>query len=215
MSEHAIYVLGVGGHGHVVLDALRSSGLCAAGIIDPALIGTSVSGVPVLGGDEVLASLDHHVSRLVLGVGANPDTTRRTLLFRNAKQSGWNFTMVSHPSALLGENCDLGEGCQRMAGSIVQPRVRLGVNVVVNTGSVIDHDCVIGDHSFISPGVTMCGNVTLGAESFIGAGSVIVPGVTIGRGVVVGAGAVVLNDIESGEVAVGNPARTRKRRSHV
>ena len=46
----------------------------------------------------------------------------------------------------------------------------------------------------------------------LGAGAVIAPGITIGRGALIGAGAVVLHDVGVGEVAIGNPARMKKKR---
>lgn len=70
-------------------------------------------------------------------------------------------------------------GVQLMAMTWTGPDVRLGDNVLVNTGAQIDHDCNIGAHSIISPAAVLCGNVTIGEYSFIGAGAIIVQGVTL------------------------------------
>jgi UDP-perosamine 4-acetyltransferase len=213
MSERRIYLLGAGGHGRVVLDMLASAGLQLAGIIDPALPpGASFGGASVLGGDEALATLDQ-TATLALGVGANPHTVRRAALFKAAVAQGWRFPPLAHASAVLGSNCEVGEGCQRMAGSIVQCGTRIGVNVVINTRASVDHDCWIGDDVFISPGVTICGGVSIGEGAFVGAGAVIVPGVTIGAGAVIGAGVLVRRNVEEKQVAVG--ARADKRADHV
>ena len=56
---------------------------------------------------------------------------------------------------------------------------------------------------------TKIGKVTIGNRVFIGYGSIILPGVTIGDDVVIGAGSVITHDIESGKVAIGNPAEVK------
>lgn len=52
--------------------------------------------------------------------------------------------------------------------------------------------------------------VTICDDVWIGGNVTILPGVTIGKGAVIGAGAVVTNDIPSGCVAVGAPAKVVK-----
>jgi UDP-perosamine 4-acetyltransferase len=79
--------------------------------------------------------------------------------------------------------------------------------VVVNTGSIIEHDCVIGDHAFISPGVRMGGAVEVGEGAHIGIGATLIQNIRVGKNAVIGAGAVVLEDVPAGTVVVGVPAR--------
>ena len=82
---------------------------------------------------------------------------------------------------------------------------------------------VIGDDVTLAPGVqifahdastkrhlgmTRIGKVAIGDRVFVGASAIILPGVTIGSDVIIGAGSIVTEDIPSGVVAVGNPART-------
>ena len=56
-------------------------------------------------------------------------------------------------------------------------------------------------------GLTRLGKVAIGDRVFAGASAIILPGVTIGSDVIIGAGSIVVEDIPSGVVAVGNPAR--------
>nr|WP_246385809.1 DapH/DapD/GlmU-related protein [Novosphingobium hassiacum] len=49
--------------------------------------------------------------------------------------------------------------------------------------------------------------VHIGRNSFIGAGAVVLPGVTVGEGSIVAAGSVVFEDVASGTIVGGNPAR--------
>lgn len=90
-----------------------------------------------------------------------------------------------------------GRGVQFMANVHVGPNCAIGDNVLLNTGSQIDHDCIIGNHSIVSPGAILCGGVELGESCFIGAGSIIVEGVELENGTFVSAGSLVVkqNDI--------------------
>jgi UDP-perosamine 4-acetyltransferase len=215
-NKPVIYLLGAGGHGKVVADALAGMGTPVTAILDHGLSpGAVACGATVLGDDDALARLDPATALLALGVGANPSTSRRAAIFNDAKSQGWNFISVKHKSVISSDTCVVAEGCQLMAGVILQSGVRLGINTVINTGARIDHDCAIGAHAFISPGVTLCGDVQVGDEVFIGAGAVVAPGIKIGSGAVIGAGAIVLRDIADGNFAAGNPATIKKRAIHV
>ena len=207
MSRGGTYLVGCGGHGRVVLDALLARGVTPAGILDRALAaGTEVFGVPVLGGDEWLARLgDGDVC--IVGVGANPSTDVRRRVHERVVAAGRALASVVHPAAHVGRDCSLGAGSQVLAGATLQCGVRLGDGAVVNTRASLDHDVAVGAHAFVSPGATVCGDVRVGDGAFVGAGAVVVPGVTIGADAIVGAGAVVTRDVAPGTTVVGNPAR--------
>lgn len=202
-----VFLLGGGGHGRVVLDALLSSGVNVDGVLDPDLkVGDQVFGVPVMGDDNFLDQVAPTDVLPVNGLGANPWVRTRKRLFEDLKTRGFSFNTVRHPSAVIGRECVLGEGSQIMAGAVLQNRVRIGDNAVINTRASVDHDCVIGAHTFVAPGVVLSGDVLIGESAFIGAGAVVLPGIEIGANVVIGAGAVVTKRIPDGWIVAGTPA---------
>lgn len=204
-GEH-LFLVGCGGHGRVVLDAALASGLDVTGIVDSGLkIGEQVFGVPVLGGDEILAAPSMDGARWLNGIGANPDLRRRREIFETMSPR-FVSQRVQHPSVVAGRMAAMGDGVQLMAGVVLQNGTSLGDNSVVNTGARLDHDCNIGRNCFVAPGATLCGDVTLADRVFIGAAAVILPGVKIGQDAVVGAGSVVTADVPTRAVVVGNPA---------
>mgnify|MGYP003705889655 CR=1 FL=1 len=212
MNKGRIMLLAGGGHGAVVLDALLSSGTHVAGIIDPGMrVGSTLFDVPFLGGDDLLEQENPDDVLLVNGIGANPFKSLRSQFFSTWKQLGFNFLSVKHPSAVVGRETVLSEGSQVMAGSVLQCRVGIADNAVINTRASVDHDCKIGAHAFIGSGVTLCGDVCIGDNAFIGAGAIVLPGVTVGSNAVVGAGAVVIRDVHCGELVAGNPAIQKTR----
>jgi UDP-perosamine 4-acetyltransferase len=202
-----VYLLGGGGHGRVVLDALLSSGVAVAGVLDPKLdVGAQVLGVPVRGGDDFLDRVAAADASLANGLGANPRVHNRKRMFEELKSRGFRFTAVRHPSAWIGRECLLAESSQVMAGAVLQNRVQAGINCVINTRASVDHDCVIGAHAFVAPGAVLCGDVLVGDSAFVGAGAVVLPGIALGANVVVGAGAVVTKNVPEGWSVAGNPA---------
>ncbi len=209
-----VVLLGAGGHGKVLLALLHALGREIRGVCDPQLAGKveSWNGVPVLGGDEVLDSLDPHDVGLVNGIGQVVGSSRRAQVFASLKARGFGFPVLVHPSAWVAPDVNLGEGVQVMAGAIVQPGVTIEANSVVNSRASIDHDCIIGPDVHVAPGAVLCGGVRLAAGVFVGAGATIVQGLSIGEKAVVGAGATVVRDLSGGDLIIGSPARIQPSR---
>ena len=195
-----IIVIGGGGHGRVVIDALLRGGAMLRGVIDPdCRVAAQLPGsVPWLGGDDVLASYPPAHYRLANGIGGIGEPQRRRA-FETFRQAGYAFAAVQHPSAIIASSSVvLGEGCQIMAGAVVQSGALIGTDAIVNTRAAVDHDCVVGDHSHVAPGVVLCGGVVVGDDTHVGAGAVVIQGIRIGRGCIIGANATVLRDVPDG-----------------
>lgn len=201
-------LLGGGGHGRVLVDALRACRSPIDGVLDERVAtDIRVQGVPRLGNDDWLLSQSADAVILINGVGANPFIGPRQGLFDRWRSAGYSFLRVIHPSAMVSPDCSLGEGLQALALSVIQPGAVIGDNVVLNTGAVIEHDVRVDSHAFIGPGVIVCGDAQIGRGAFVGAGAVILPGVKIGNNVIVAAGATVIEPVPDGAVVLGNPAR--------
>jgi len=202
-----LVILGGGGHARVVVDALRRRGEEISGIADPALLGTSVETLPVLGDDEWVSSLDPTEVVLVNGIGSVARPLRRRAVFERFAGMGFRFGAVVHPAATVAADTRLAAGTQVLAGAILQPGVTIGANAIVNAGAIVEHDATIHDHVHVAPGSTLCGNVSVGEGSFVGAGATVIQGRRIGACCLVAAGALVLADVPSGMAAIGHPAR--------
>ena len=81
--------------------------------------------------------------------------------------------------------------------------------VIINTASVVEHDCIIPDGVHVAPGAVLCGGVKVNNNTLIGANSVINQNITIGENVIIGSGSVVINDIPNGLKVAGNPVKIR------
>ena len=204
-----VLILGAGGHAKVLIEALLATSAVIAGIVDadPEVVGTTILGISVIGGDELVREFPQTEILLVNGIGSVGLPVRRQRLFESFKALGYSFATVIHSSAVVASDVEVEEGAQIMAGVVIQPGTRIGSNVVVNTRASVDHDCVIGDHSHIAPGVTLSGGVIVGDMCHIGTGATVIQGVHIGSGSVIGAGALVLKDVPKSVTVVGVPAQ--------
>jgi UDP-perosamine 4-acetyltransferase len=204
-----VIVVGGGGHGRVIVDALLAAGTSVAGVVDPdpAIAARLPGGVPYLGGDDVLVNVAPASVFLALGVGATGIPHQRRRIFERCRKQGFRFATVVHPSAILAAGVELGEGAQVLAGAVLQTGCRLGANALVNTRALVEHDAVVEDHACVSPGALLAGGVRIEAAAFVGLGAVILQNLRVGPEAMVAAGAVVTAGVPPGARMAGVPAR--------
>lgn len=203
-----VVVIGAGGHGRVVLDLLLTSGQHrVVGILDadPALAGTRIYGIEVLGPVNLLPKLRQQ--RLRGAVVAIGDNRVRRKYRTEIDAAGLDAINAVHPSACLSPRAILGRNIVVCAGAIVCTDVTIGDSVILNTGCRIDHECTIREGAHIAPGAILAGRVDVGLDAFIGLGSRVIQCRSVGANAVVGAGAVVIRDVPAGARVVGVPAR--------
>jgi sugar O-acyltransferase (sialic acid O-acetyltransferase NeuD family) len=136
----------------------------------------------------------------------NPHGRVRVRFHERLLEEGLQAVTLAHPSAQIAPNASIGDGCQLMAGAIVNPEARLGRQCIINTKASVDHECILEDGVELAPGATLCGIVHLGTNAWVGAGATVLPRISIGDDAVVGAGAVVIGDVPAGLTVVGVPA---------
>ncbi len=210
MKEHGgILILGAGGHGRVLAEALVGSGHAVAGFLDddPAKRGLRLLGLEVLGGLDLLDRLDPARTMLVNGLGSVRDMEPRRRMFETLKARGFRFQTVTHASAVVAGDATVGEGAQILSGAVVVTGAQIGENAILNTRASVDHDCRIGAHAHLAPGVTLSGGVRVGEATHVGTGATVVQGIFIGAGCLVAAGAVVVRNVPDGARVQGVPGK--------
>ena len=198
-----IAVIGAGGHGKVVLDAILSAGThVVAGIVDdnPELVGGRLFDVPIVGSIDDLSDVDGYI----VAIGNNRVRREKYGLLLKA---GYTPVTIIHPSAVISSSACIGKGAAVLANAVINPDACIEDNVVLYTSCTIDHECIISDHSYVSPGCNICGRVNIGTGAMLGAGAVVLPGLSIGEWSTVGAGAVVTDHVPDEVIVVGVPAR--------
>jgi UDP-perosamine 4-acetyltransferase len=205
--EAGVLVVGGGGHALVSIEVLRAAGYDVAGCVTRD--GTSsaaldVLGVEVLGTDADLSTLARRFPCAFVAIGDNHDRQRCT---EAVLVAGGTLARAVSTSATVSATASLGAGVLVMPGAVVNAFASLERGAIVNTKASVDHGCRVGAFAHVAPGVSLAGDVTVGEGALVGIGASVVPGRTIGAWATVGAGSVVIQDVPSGEVVAGVPAR--------
>ncbi|MFJ3905508.1 acetyltransferase [Streptomyces sp. NPDC090025] len=202
-----LVIVGAGGFARETAQAARAAGLPLAGHLDddPALHGTEVDGVPVLGGTGLVHELPD--AAFVVCVGSPRDYASRARLVARLALPDERYTTVVHPTAVVSATSVLGPGTVLLAGTVLTAAVRVGRHVAVMPHSVLTHDDELGDFVTVASGVRLGGTARIGTGAYLGAGALVREGTSVGAWSLVGMGSVVLTDVPPGEVWAGSPAR--------
>ena len=123
---------------------------------------------------------------------------------------GLTFHKLIHPTAYVSPLAHLSQGCFIGANSVIAPGARLAEHVFINRSVTVGHDTQLGPFTRVQPGSNLGGLSRIGRGVTIGLGATLVERLVIGDGAIIGAGAVVLDDVASGTLVVGIPAKVKR-----
>jgi UDP-perosamine 4-acetyltransferase len=195
-----ILVVGAGGHGKVVADAVRAGEVFQVAAYADELAtqrdGDLYLGARVLAGDDALARARE------LGIGyaiaAFADCKARVGCCERLIAHGFEIVTIVHPRAIVAGDVSIGAGTFLAAGAIVGTGTVLGESVIVNTGAVVDHDCVLEDAVHVEQRACLGARVRVGRVTTIGIGATVEKERRIGAHAKIASGAVVTRDVEDG-----------------
>ena len=196
-----VILYGASGHGKVIADLLLAAHCEVVAFFDDNPKEEKLLSVPVYHSSKME---EFTATGMILSIGNNK--IRKKLAAISTKP----FIKAIHPTAILSSYHQISEGSVIMAGVIVNPQVSIGKHCIINTGSIVEHDCFIDDFVHLSPGVSLAGSVSVGEGTHVGIGATVIQGVTIGKWATIGAGTVVINDVPDYAVVVGVPGKIIK-----
>ena len=111
--------------------------------------------------------------------------------------------ILIHPSAVIEPGAIICPFCSISSSS------HICENTLINTMSIVGHDCYVGHHSVISSMVNLGGATTVKSEVYVGMGALVRESLSLEDHSVVSMGSVVHRDVPSRHVVQGDPARSR------
>lgn len=161
-----IIIVGAGGHGRVVIDAaLSNSQLEIIGFLDDGEV-EIILGIVKLGKISDIEKFKKYKFHIAIG----NNNFRERLSNEIGVES---LITIVHPTAYISRDSEIGRGCYIGAGSIINSKSKLGNNVIVNTGSIVEHDCVLEDCSHLSYRVLLGSGTIIKETVYIEMGEII------------------------------------------
>lgn len=151
-----VIVIGAGGHGKVVVDAILSnpeSNVKIIGFLDDGAM-EEIAGIKKLGNTS--AWKRYQDKKFHIAIGNNE------LREKLAKEIGEDkLITVIHKTAYVSSMSKIGVGSYIGAMAVINPETKVGKACIINTGSIVEHNCEIGDYAHLSY------RVLVGSESRI------------------------------------------------
>ena len=117
------------------------------------------------------------------------------------------YTKIIHPTAVISEWVEIGDGSIVTAGTIITCNIKIGKHAHLNLHTTIGHDCEIGDFFTTAPGVNISGKCIFDECVYLGTNAAVRQDVKICSNVTVGMGGVVVKDIMESGIYIGNPLK--------
>ena len=187
-------LIGFGGHAREVLAQIGENLIC---FVDDDYI---------IEGTQPLSSFDPTEYEVIIAVGSSKD--RYNIVQKLPKQTKY-FTFI-HPTALILDNVEIGEGSFIGAYSILTTNIKIGKHALLNRSSQIGHDCIVGDYFSAMPGAIISGNVRIYDCVYMGTNASIKEKITIHSFTTIGSNAAVVKHIEKPGTYAGTPAKKIK-----
>jgi len=182
MNNPKIILLGAGGHCHSCIDVIEQEGVYEiAGIVDRpgTLRDNTILGYSLLGSDDDLPEIRKEIDYALITVGQIGSASVRIKLYNLLKEMGFALPVIISPFAHVSRFANIGGGTIVMHQTMVNAGARVGVNCILNTRCLIEHDAIIGDHTHISTSAVINGNAAIGSRCFLGSNATVVNGAVL------------------------------------
>ena len=156
--------------------------------------------------DEHTLPLSQFDPKKYIAMVAVADSKDRYDIIQRLPKETQFFTFI-HPTALLMEDIEIGEGSFIGAYSILTTNIKIGKHAILNRGNHIGHDCRIGDYFSAMPGAIVSGNVTIYSLVYMGTNSSIREKLSIHSLSTIGMNSSVIKNIENSGTYAGCPAK--------
>lgn len=185
----SLLILGAGGHGKSVAEAALLSGMWSNIVfIDDRWPSIELFwGLPVV---SDVAGIEQFSSSEFCAVAAVGNNQMRQYFCAAIESAGLELVSVIHPRAYISPSAVLAAGSTVMAFAMIGTDTKIGRSAIINSNTVLDHDCELGDFVHLGVGVKASGAVKIGSYAWLQAGCIAGCGAVIAENAVVTVGTV-------------------------
>ena len=146
--KESIVLIGGGGHCKSCIDVIESENRYQiAGILDrPERQGQETSGYPVIGVDDDIPDLAKIHKNFFITMGHIQSPSFRIEMYSYLKKLGIHLPVIISPLSHVSSRALIGEGTIVMHHVLVNTEAKIGVNCILNSGALIEHETIVGDH---------------------------------------------------------------------
>lgn len=190
-----IYIYGASGHGLVCADVALSMGYKEYIFVD----------------DQKALKFDPKMPKYDFFVAIGKNEIRK-MIYEKIAKVGFKIVNLIHPSAIISNSANIenNAGILIMPLVVVNAKASIKKGVILNTSSVIEHECMVDEFSHISVGSKCAGNVKIGKNCFLGINSCVLPNLSLADDSILGGGSTLIKTQSEKGVFVGTPAKKIK-----
>lgn len=207
-SDKKICIYGSGGFGREILccliDMLQGKEIVIKDKVVFMLSDNLYSAEEVMGISVIKESnFDKNAYQVIVGVG--DPFARKSIVEKLPTDT--EYITVIHPSAVISDWVEIGDGSIITAGCILTCNIKIGKHAHINLHTTIGHDCNMQDYFTTAPATNISGNCNFGNCVYFGTNASIKQGIEICDNVTIGMGGVVTKNIAEEGIYIGNPLK--------
>jgi len=198
-----IILIGAGGHAKSCINLIKSSSKYnIVGLIEENKNkNKKILDYRILGSKEQLIYLRKKgVKYCGIAIGQIKSPVLRINFYNFLKRIGFSIPKIISVRSSCSNYSKIDDGTYVFDNTYIGPEALIGRNCIINTGSIIEHDCEVGDNCHISTGAILNGGVTVKKNTFIGSGTYIKHGVVVGENCIIGMGLVIKKDVPNNKI---------------
>ena len=163
-------------------------------------------------GFKVLSNIkENYNGEFIVAIGDNFLREKVYLDFLLEHKNSKPSTLI-HPKSFISKRALVGLGTVIMPHATVNSCAKIGIGVIINSSSILEHDCIMDDFSSLSPGSKIGGSVSIGKRTAIGIGACVNNGIKIEDDVILGSNSLATKNMSRESLYYGNPAKFIRKR---
>lgn len=160
-------------------------------------------GLPLVPLSQMLEKYPASTYGMHVALSYNKLNRIRKAKYIEVKAMGYELVSYVCSKSVYWPDLSIGDNCFILENQTIQPKVKIGNNVMIWSGNHLGHGCQIGDHTYLSSHICISGYTKFGECCFVGVNSAFKDYITIEDDVFIAMGANVTGNISEGSVVLG------------